>query len=341
MQNCLTDYIGIYGLGGTEPESGRYINDLPGVPLELLEKLSDPERNTLVEVWNKIQRREIPKFLTLFNSVMRERFALNVIETSIDMLKYIDKASNFNADAKYYGTVVQLVSKNKYHIVSSNFHCINVQEVNMYFHANVVDVPFKIFDLATGVVLHETTITKSAGWNRIAVNKQFFAYRIFICIDATGIELVNQSIRDEVQNFFYNYTYTFYNQNTGGFLRGGTAAVADEITDDDITLGYDIFGISPVFTVECSYLPLLCKNKFAFATALQYHLAAGICFERIHSPKYNFFTAIKTDNVKELYDMYVNEAKAEIKLVSRTVNINLNDPCIKCNDPITVHETHL
>ena len=50
--NCLTDFVGLRGCTATNPLSGLYINDFPGMQTELLEKISTPEQASYVGFWN-------------------------------------------------------------------------------------------------------------------------------------------------------------------------------------------------------------------------------------------------------------------------------------------------
>ncbi|MBS1686118.1 MAG: hypothetical protein JSS76_15340 [Bacteroidetes bacterium] len=55
--DCLIDYIGLRTQGGTAPESGMYINDLPGITVSQITDIANSEHATFLDVWNTVQRR--------------------------------------------------------------------------------------------------------------------------------------------------------------------------------------------------------------------------------------------------------------------------------------------
>lgn len=62
---CLQGYIGIQGCGAQAPPddfSGLYINQLPGVNLEVIESIADAEQETYLSVWADVETRALRKF---------------------------------------------------------------------------------------------------------------------------------------------------------------------------------------------------------------------------------------------------------------------------------------
>lgn len=53
--SCLTNYIGLNGCSGNAPASGLYINSLPGISLESIDKIADSEQVTYQGVWADVQ----------------------------------------------------------------------------------------------------------------------------------------------------------------------------------------------------------------------------------------------------------------------------------------------
>lgn len=62
--DCLKSYIGILGCGAPadEPASGLYINQLPGVNLEVIESIADAEQENFLGVWADVETRALKKF---------------------------------------------------------------------------------------------------------------------------------------------------------------------------------------------------------------------------------------------------------------------------------------
>lgn len=80
MLDCFIDYIGFTNCGGaydTVPESGQYINSLPGITLENVDSLADREQRTYQGVWDDVQKEATNRFYTDVISEVSKCFSLN------------------------------------------------------------------------------------------------------------------------------------------------------------------------------------------------------------------------------------------------------------------------
>lgn len=64
--NCLTDYIGLKGCSTVEPESGLFINSLPGITLESMDRIATAEQITYKGVWADVQEEAYQEFDKMF-----------------------------------------------------------------------------------------------------------------------------------------------------------------------------------------------------------------------------------------------------------------------------------
>lgn len=60
--DCLLDYIGIKICGTETSASGLFINSLPGISLESIDKIADSEQITYRGVWNDVQTEAAARF---------------------------------------------------------------------------------------------------------------------------------------------------------------------------------------------------------------------------------------------------------------------------------------
>lgn len=74
---CLINYIGIRGCGIVEPGSGQYINTLPGISLESIDKIADSEQVTYAGVWNDVQTEAANRFYMDFANEVSKCFQLS------------------------------------------------------------------------------------------------------------------------------------------------------------------------------------------------------------------------------------------------------------------------
>lgn len=63
---CLIDYIGLRYCGNEEPESGVFINSLPGISIESIDKIATSDQVTFLGVWADVQKEAATIFYTDF-----------------------------------------------------------------------------------------------------------------------------------------------------------------------------------------------------------------------------------------------------------------------------------
>lgn len=75
---CLIDYIGLQACANqTAPVSGLYINTLPGITLESIEKIAEPEQVTYVGVWHDAQAEAAVRFKIDFIAALNKCYTIN------------------------------------------------------------------------------------------------------------------------------------------------------------------------------------------------------------------------------------------------------------------------
>lgn len=79
MLTCLTDFIGLQNCGGVyeQSESGLYINSLPGISLESIDKIADSEQITYRGVWDDVQTEAGVRFKIDFISEITKCYKIN------------------------------------------------------------------------------------------------------------------------------------------------------------------------------------------------------------------------------------------------------------------------
>ena len=75
---CLKDYIGILVCADqTAPESGVYINSLPGVSLESIDKIANGDQVTYAGVWADVQAQAFVRFKNDFINALNECYTIS------------------------------------------------------------------------------------------------------------------------------------------------------------------------------------------------------------------------------------------------------------------------
>ena len=72
------------------PESGLYINSLPGMPLMSIDMIANPEQVNFVGVWNDVQIRASHRLLSEVTSRFSKRYKIKSITHSNNIGKVID-----------------------------------------------------------------------------------------------------------------------------------------------------------------------------------------------------------------------------------------------------------
>lgn len=73
---CLIDYIGIKVCGDESPESGIFINSLPGISLESMDRVASADQITFKQLWNDVQAEAEQEFFVDFASEVAKCFQL-------------------------------------------------------------------------------------------------------------------------------------------------------------------------------------------------------------------------------------------------------------------------
>lgn len=76
---CFVDYIGLSLCAGAyeSPASGIYINSLPGLSMESLDKIADQEQINYLGVWLDVQSNALPDFKVDIMGEIRKCYELN------------------------------------------------------------------------------------------------------------------------------------------------------------------------------------------------------------------------------------------------------------------------
>jgi ribulose bisphosphate carboxylase small subunit len=90
--DCIETLIGLRYCGADEPDSGYYINDLEGISLQFIAKLSDKEKETFAEVWEAVKKRVILKLPGEVMEEIRKCYQVKSLECVRELIcEFIDE----------------------------------------------------------------------------------------------------------------------------------------------------------------------------------------------------------------------------------------------------------
>lgn len=340
MAYCLENYIGLEDCGSTTPDSGLYLQDLPGIELRQVDEIANEDDVNYTGVWNKVQKRALARFQTDLRKAFQKKYNLKGVVQSLDIGKIIDTTTTVPASAQYRGGAFELNEATD-EVVYSNFQVIFVQTIRIYVPgAETFNV--KIYDLDTDEELFTTSVTTTtAGWKTVNVNDFFeTAKRINIVYDCTSIDSVKLDIEDANVNCF---------PKCQGRLRGCTSPTG---TPTDITYNaYNTHGLSVVLSVRCKYDVFVCNNKELFSQALLYLLGSELMREQMASSRTTRWTML--DNKQAKYMMkYFNAVyeggvfdevsyDGELPGAIDQVNLDSFDCCVDCIGDLSFQDSYL
>lgn len=333
---CLIDYIGLDGcngeaVGGVAPASGLWVNQLAGISLKRVDKVS----NTYARLWNDIQVRAWRKFKQDVLVEVRKRFKVTQLKNSFHLRFDIDSTST--TDGTLRGFRID-TSRGMDTYEHSAMLMTNVQTLYLYLDSlPTKDVDLYIYDLKLSTELWSTTLVEAdqvVGWNTIKVDEVFDSLDLFCCFDSTDVTTRDKVLRDS-RHEFPTYIY------------GAESA----IPLSDITEGTNTFGLSGVFGIRCMVDSLICNNKDVFTQAWWYLLGSEIMSEVLSSDRFNEYTTLLSDQARELKMMYdieymggmkgEKEIKGALYEAVGVVDLDQSDYCVECNEQSTVREVWL
>lgn len=358
---CLKDYIGIKGCGIPAVASGMYINSVAGVEFNEIETIANPEQQSYIGVWEDIQTRAIERFrvdvigkLSGFD----KRYRLRQITQSIDLGNEVDINSITTASNNRRGLVLELNNPGD-QAVCSNMQALYIQSLQFYLSANG-NYTITIADADFGTVLDTFAYTgATAGWNAINVDKQYDYTRVSVTVDCTSLDTVKKDISSfDLSGFANSNLFSDFGYNGGLWVSydcAGTAQVRGITTDlnyQNATYGDNTFGVSCVFSVRCTYNGVVCKNKRYFANAFRLLLAIELMVERQYTSRINKWTTVDVKKARELelkYEMQYRggknsegiEYEGELNQAIQSIDLNLNDCCIECDQEIMWRESQM
>lgn len=338
---CLRNYIGVLGCGAPVPTSGKYLNGLPGISLESIEKLANDEQKNFLGVFKDVQERALSKFQIEVIQKFSKEFRLKQIRTSTDLLKKINPANLTPQAAMQRGFSIELKYRNS-NFTSSNLQLIYVESISFYIPDRTTIGPsviISITDLETGATVETITVPLGDvvnGWNDKIVNKYYDLSRIAVTYDATKIDGVEELINQLSVNGFYSAISIVYGGYCEPFLRGIEFA-----TPDTPSYGTNIFGITGKFSVVCKFDKLVCQNRDLFVYPLWYLAGAELMIERLNSDRVNEFTTIGLEKAAELYKDFMAEFDRSLTQLIDSISLNGDDACLECNEKLQTVESRM
>lgn len=322
--NYLKDFIGIRGYS-TTPQSGVYVNQLPGISLKSMEASTTQEKETFVTMWNDVQERAWLRLESDFRNSLRKKFN---IKTSKGLFHTVALWYNVTTPpiAKYRGTVYDTG------IDYNGFFAFWVESITIDLPQPVTNFVLHLFDNIGNEMDSFQIANAVAGHNIITVKKAYACPRLFMAVDATNITLKQTIINNGVLSGWIDIFSGFYSYGTNPQVYGADANLA---TPAILQRSTATSGITASIMPMCDYSSLIYTDKGLYTNVWHQLLGATLMEELLFSDRINKYTTVDKEKCKELWDLFENRYQINLNDITSGIQVNANDNCIECRKIVT------
>lgn len=330
---CFDSYIGVLGCNMPTPDSGLYVNSLPGMPLMSIDMIANPEQVNFVGVWNDVQIRAEQRLLSEVTYRFSKRYKIKSINHSNNIGKGIDATTIYPQSSSVLRGL--FISQNIDSCsCSSNLQAINIQSLLFYNNGTERNITFYIIDASTNATLYSVTKTVVAGWNYIPIEQTFNSDKLYLLFGEETVSSVSLPLTSQIRENWCRCVQSLCDTDCcDGEVKGIEFTNVADLTT--FTKGDDSFGLSAIYSLTCSYEPLICENRNVFKTAYWYLLGLELVIERIYSSRMNWWKINKTEN-ESLVELFTARADEAIQQAVDGINLDMKDVCLACDNNISI-----
>ena len=314
--NCLISYIGIKDCG-TPPESGVYINSLPGINTEIISAIADVEEITHKGVSADVNQVSARRLQTDIMTKLRATYKLKRIRQTFEFIP--EEGTSEIGSAEYRGLLLGFGYQ------YFTFQAFLISTVYLYSDTAGAST-LKIFN-RQNVELYSEDVTVVQGLNTFQVNQTFVSDRLFVGFDFTNIDGFSLDISSNVSSCFCQVLNEVFCDTCNPSFAGATKSGATITTTSTNAHGVGILG-----NAGCDYSQIVCNQKQIFTTAWLYLLGNQLLIHLLNADRLNKYTTADVAKYNELKDYY--QVMYEKSLEEAILGIELDamdDCCVECN----------
>lgn len=311
--NCLTGYIGLRGAcSDSTPESGLYINDLPSISLKALSSFANEEQENFKGFFEEVERFSIQQIKGDIMVKKSKYFDKQILLATQNTGRYDVPYETVTASNHYKGVYLEMDD--------SYYGVIQLNHVQLYL-SSAVDSTIYIYDANNGQLIDSKAFSGSVGSNIIQLNSKIFTYgqrvRLFVCYDASISNSIN--------------TYTYDKFPTYLISRAGKVSKSSSILESNIDFDNESAGLVLNFNVSCEIDGLICQNREFIKMPYWYLLGKNIMLQAMHNTRFNKYTMLGKEELKELHDYYADNYDESIKAALDSIELTTDGICFGCS----------
>lgn len=332
---CLRDYITVTVCGGTSSTSGLSLDVLELVNLKALSSIADDQQETFNGVMNDIQSRAMLRIKDDLRAEFYKRYRIKNLLKSYNLKRDSLTTTLLNG----IPTCGLFISQNS----DSNddfhkpFQSIFIQSVSFYAEVAGSNT-LKIFDLDTGEAIFTKAITLAIGWNMINIETDLSGLyynnpqRVYIAINSNAINIYSRTLNNTIDD----------DGGCGLTVSGAKTTVktiSQSIELTDLTLSSELYGMSSVFSLRCSFDSIVCNNRELFKRAWLYCLGVEFIRELLNTDRLNKYSLLSKVKATESLERFTADYKESLMQSTDGVQLSQSGCCIECNAPLQVRTT--
>lgn len=307
---CFTNFL-TYKTSGITPTSGLYVNDLYGVNLSKANAIANTDHASGVAFINA----KIAHAITLVSNELK-RYVMPYFKLHSVVGHYL--GGEFD-DALAYHTGVAANRGLRFDISETVLSKIVVNRVRLLFNS-AGDFNVVVKDGETTTNYPVTLVARTE--QDIEINYTADRNRIYIYMNDAALKPAKGSANMSCCGEGYDVL------NATGW--------------DGASVSSNHYGIQANVTVICSTNNLACLLKDQLGPPVLYRFGIEMANEALETDRFNYFTLVTRDDIKELRESYIEDYKESMKDISRTIPVllrKLDDHCIDCNQDRYIEQT--
>lgn len=327
--DCLLNYIGLKQVT-LSPESGLFVNSLPGMSTEFADKIASEEQIHYAGVWADVQANAFGRLEGMVINLLSEEIKINQTVFQTRRPQIYRKQSQILAEEKYRGVYVR--------VPQSKYVSFFLREVFIYSRQATVTT-LHVFDLNDGSeIIEAIDVTLVEGLNTIEIKENFSLSKFgglnfFIAVDASDFGTI--SFLPEYFDFYDCHSQCYSSLDFQGqpdylVIEPAEIALDDVIEFDNLTKFIDGRGLSIGADIQCSIEEFICQNKKVFKQSLLYLLGSEMLFMKLGSPRLNFFSSSNLELTQATRNEFEKRLLMTLKQAVDSIPLDGEGFCFEC-----------
>lgn len=318
--NCLQNLVGLRHCTMEFPSALFYLNDLPGINMNMVAGIKEKEDDLLLN-FELMKQRAFKQMEAIATSEMSKRYKLKTVSETYQINKvFPQNLPLIPASNQYRGFTLS--------VGNGAFSKIHIGTLEIYSkNQDAILTEIKIFDLTNPNNIQSidqySNLNLTYGWNKFPINKSYSPSTIFVGYYS---DILNSS-----QNQLNAYGDCGCDWNCAGCelsIRGGTMNL------NMPTMTNTSYGLAGNLSMVCDFSKVLCNYTDTFGELFNWFTGIEFMKERLVSDRLNRWTTIDSDKANQWLAIYKAEKEAELRGAFQYIDLR-NDCCVECNPKIT------